>query len=475
MTFAAGFSQCRSSMRSLQRTLTLRYAATMLAALLLIGLWAYLGVRATLESELDRALADAATIMVDVVASGEPLTAHMGASDLSGILTEGERLVVTRDSAGRILASNSSLGAELPLDTAAMIVARTGARGWANTHWAEHDFRTIYQPGSRDEAATGVAVVQVAVSVVPLFHATNSILVRIVATVLLGTLVTGVGAAWLARSSLKPVADVAAQARSIHSRGGLQRITVHADVLELQSLIEVLNGMLARLDNALNAQRRIIRDVGHELRTPITAMRGEVEIALHRERRPEEYRSLLSSILEEVDRLGLMGEQLIFLTRFESGDVELRREPVELADLVRTVTRQLGRRLHGHPVRLDALSPHAGIDADRRLLGLALEQLLDNVIRHTPEGTEVRLGVGDAPDQVTLSVEDAGPGVPEELLPHLFAPFLLLDPARSRTGAGGVGLGLAMFAAIIELHGGKASASRSPSGGLRVVMTFPRR
>jgi two-component system OmpR family sensor kinase len=462
-------------MRSLQRTLTLRYAATMLAALLFIGLWAYLGVRTKLESELDRALADAATIMSDVVASGEPLTAHLGASDLGGLLTDGNRLVVTRDSAGKILRSNSLLGDGIPLDSSAMIVARSGQSGWATTTWQGRLFRSVYVPGPNPGRgpAAGVAVVQVAASVTPLFQATQTILLRILATVVLGTLLTGVGAAWLARSSLQPVAEVAAQAQSIQARGGPQRITAHADVIELGSLIEVLNAMLARLERALSVQRRIIRDVGHELRTPISAMRGEIEIALNRERSPEEYRALLGSVLEEVDRLALMGDQLIFLTRFEAGEAELQPERVDLAELTRSTVRQVSRRLSSYPLTLREAALGLYCDADPRLLSLAIEQLLDNVTRHTPAGTVVHIGLAREGERVTLTVEDSGPGVADGLIPQLFSPFFLADESRTRTRAGGVGLGLSVVNAIAGLHGGAVSGSRSRLGGLKVLLSIP--
>lgn len=462
-------------MRSLQRTLTLRYAATMLAALLFIGLWAYLGVRTTLENELDRALGEAAVIMSDVVATGEPLTAHAGGSDLSGAVTEGIRLVVTRDSSGRILNSNSRLAATLPLDSSAMIIARSGQPGWATTTWGGRIFRSIYVPGPTPGRgpAGGVAVLQVAASVTPLFHATRTILIRIFATIFLGTLATGVGAAWLARSSLEPVAEIAAQAQSIHSRGGPQQITVYADVIELRSLVEVLNAMLSRLERALSVQRRIIRDVGHELRTPISAMRGELEVALNRDRRPEEYRTLLGSVLEEVERLGQMGDQLIFLTRFEAGEAELRTERVDLAQLAAGAARHVGRRLSGCLLEVGEAPAGLYCDADPRLLSLAIEQLLDNISRHTPAGTRGRIELGRARDRVTLSVEDSGPGVPDALLPQLFSPFFLADESRTRLRAGGVGLGLSVVSAIVGLHGGVVSGSRSELGGLKVLLSLP--
>ncbi len=442
----------------------------MLAALLIIGLWAYLGVRSTLERELDEELASAAALMVDAIGLGESLSFHGGGGDPSDSVTAGNRLVLARDSSGRILESNSRIAVDIPLDIVALTLARAGERGWSMTEWAGRQFRSVYVPGPpQGRRRSGeVAVVQVAASVNPLFHATRAVLLRMLATALLGTGLTWLGAGWLARSSLEPVAEIAAQARSIRSDG---KITVHADVVELQDLIGVLNGMLSRLDAALVEQRRIIRDVGHELRTPITAMRGEIEVALRRERAPEAYRALLGSILEEVDRLALIGDQLITLTRFEAGDLIVTRKQVNVAALIADVVSQAPRRLAAHRVRVGSLPTRLTAEVDPHLVSLALAQLLENVVRHTPAGTEAVIGAEHGAGALRITIEDSGPGVAAEKIPQLFAPFFQLDPARTR-GAG-VGLGLAVVAAILRLHGGSASAASSPLGGLRIVLTFP--
>ncbi|MBK6423913.1 MAG: hypothetical protein IPF77_17215 [Gemmatimonadetes bacterium] len=269
-------------MRSLQRTLALRYGFTMLVALVTVALWAFLGVQRTLARQLDLALDDGADLMVDVVAKGEGLAQHAGARDLSVFLDEVNRLVVIRDSGGRVLDYNMPLANILPLDSAAFQTALHGGHAWATNDFAGRRIRSAYvagPPRARGGAAPP-AVVQVAASLRPLQTASDSLLLRLVLTALIGTLLTTAGAGWLARSSLEPVGEIAAQARAVSVRGDGHRITVHADVLELQDLIAMLNGMLQRLDAALIQQRRIISDVGHDLRTPITAMRGELEVAL---------------------------------------------------------------------------------------------------------------------------------------------------------------------------------------------------
>ena len=461
-------------MQSLQRTLALRYGYTMLVALVAIALWAFLGVQRTLERQLDQALENGAALMVDVVAQGEGLAQHAGAEDISVYLDEVNRLVVIRDSGGRVLDYNMPLASILPLDTTAFRTALAGGHAWARNDFTGRRIRSVYVPGpprSR-EGATPRAVVQVAASLRPLRAASDSLLLRMVLTALLGTLLTTLGAGWLARSSLQPVREIAAQARAVSVQGDGRRITAHADVLELQDLIAMLNGMLQRLDAALLQQRRIISDVGHELRTPITAMRGELEVALRAPRTPVEYQGLLRSVLEEVERLAGMGDAMIALARLESGASGLERRDTDLAGLVQHEARRFMAR---HPTLAlappDAGVPPAPVAVDARLLALALGQLLENALRHVPPGTPVRASVHEDGGGVVMVVEDAGPGVPEERLPQLFEPFFRQDQARTR---GGAGLGLTLVRSVARAHGGDAVADRSPLGGLRVRVRLPR-
>ncbi|MBK7785735.1 MAG: hypothetical protein IPJ57_14730 [Gemmatimonadetes bacterium] len=461
-------------MRSLQRTLALRYGFTMLVALVAVALWAFLGVQRTLARQLDLALDDGADLMVDVVAKGEGLAQHAGARDLSVFLDELNRLVVLRDRSGRILDYNMPMASLLPLDSAAFRTALQGRHAWATDTFAGRRFRSVYVTGPAriGEDRAPAAVVQVASSLRPLQQATDSLLLRLVLTALIGTLLTTAGAGWLARSSLEPVGEIAAQARAVSVRGDGHRITVHADVLELQDLIAMLNGMLQRLDAALLQQRRIISDVGHDLRTPITAMRGELEVALRTPRSPVEYQALLRSVLEEVDHLAGMGDAMIALARLEAGEAILDRRDTDLVALVQHEARRFAAR---HPALAlappETPAPATSVTVDARLLGLALGQLLENALRHVPPGTPVRTGVRDEDTGVALVVEDAGPGVPAEQLPRLFEPFFRQDLARTR---GGAGLGLTLVRSVAQAHGGAVLADRSPLGGLRVRVVLPR-
>ncbi len=436
----------------------------MLVALVAIALWAFLGIQLTLERQLDAALEATGLLMADVVGQGESLRHHSPLTTPGEELPRANRLVVTRDSLGRILDQNFPVAAGLPFDQAAFHAALAGDHAWANDSLAGDRLRSVYLP-----LAGGGAVLQVAASMRPLQAASDVTLLEMLATALVGTLVTTVGAGWLARSSLEPVQEITTQARAVSSAADGRRITAYADVLELQDLIATLNDMLQRLDAALVQQRRIISDVGHDLRTPITAMRGELEVALRAPRSPERYQALLRSVLEEVDHLSDTGEALITLARLETGTVPPVLVESDVDALVAAAVQGYRDR---HPARQVAVVPSMTPPApvDPKLLALAVGQLLENAERYAPAEAPVQVTVRAVAQTVQVVVEDGGPGVPDDRLATLFEPFFRGDEARSR---GGAGLGLTLVQSIARAHGGTVMAARSGLGGLRVTVAFP--
>jgi signal transduction histidine kinase len=290
-------------------------------------------------------------------------------------------------------------------------------------------------------------------------------------TVLLGTVATALGAGWLAGSTVEPVLEITEQAKSIHPGAG-RRITAHADVHEFAGLVAVFNDVLTRLDRAFDAQRRMIADAGHDLRTPLTAMRGELEVALRGERRPDEYRAVLRSVLEEVDHLTSISESLALLARLETGELSLHRVEVDIGMIVERATQNARARAGSREVSFNAPADDATLAADNKMISIAVNQLLDNAIKHTPEGTRVVASLAVEDGEVTVIVDDSGTGLSDDDIARLFEHFYRSDTARTRTGA--AGLGLTIAAAIANAHGGTISAQASPLGGLRVLLTIPR-
>jgi signal transduction histidine kinase len=457
--------------RSLQATLQRRFCATMFVALALMGAWAYCGVRRTVQRQLDHSLRSTSQVVRDVLGARQVIAPHRGHVDRERFVSEFNRLVVVRDDAGAILQANATLARSLPLDTLAYRLARDGSEAIVTSSWEGEPVRAIYAPAPAG-APPDAAVVEIAMSLIPLQHDLRTILLLVATTVALASLASLVGSGWLARSALVPVAEIAEQARAISGGRGDQRITLHAGLSEFQHLNAVLNDMVGRLQRAAEWHRRIVRDLGHDLRTPITALRASVEIGLWNERRPDEYRRLLGSALEEVDRLTLISDALVFLGRLESGGLHIERQPIDLAATVASAVERMQQRIGAHVFRYVRPEEPLVVQGDARLLSLALDQLFDNAKRHTPPGTVIEASAGATNGTIELAIEDNGPGVSEDVLPHLFEPFFRTDPARGRES--GPGLGLALVARIVELHGGAARATRGAAGGLQIRIELPR-
>ncbi len=454
---------------SLRRTLAVRYSLTMAVALLAIALWSYLGVRNTLREQLDQSLHSSYELQALALEHGDRLPILSSGGDGGRFLRRVNRLVVVRDSTGRVFQANHGDAAGLGLDTAAFHSALSGRPANAEGTWKGHGLRSLYGPVP--QGAQGVAVLQVAASLDPLERAGRGVLIRLIATALLGSLATLVGAAWLARSALAPVADIEAQARRIQGDRSGQRITVHADVAEMRGLTEVLNRMLERLDRSAQWHRQIIRDLGHDLRTPVTTLRATAETALMSERSADQYRSVLASMMEEIDRLELIGDAMRLLASLESGELAPQLVDADLRAVAGQAVDRARERAPGHEVLFVPPTEALPARVDTRHLGVMLDQLLDNVHRHTPAGSRAQVRAESREGLVCLTVEDDGPGVPEEKLRHLFDRFYRGDPARGR--AAGAGLGLTLAAAIVDLHRGRITAEPGLAGGLRVRIEVP--
>ncbi|NIM49786.1 MAG: HAMP domain-containing protein [Gemmatimonadales bacterium] len=458
-------------MYSLRRTLAVRFSLTIFVALLFIALWAYLGAQRVLRRELDRSLAAAAQLQSAALAAGLPIAVHTEPARMDEFIDMVNRFVAVRNAETTVVASNTYLAFDLPLDEASFERALTGEQVWTTQNWGRNRVRSFYGPAPA-ENRTDEAVVQVSASLRPLAAASREVLFLLLGTVLLGTVATALGAGWLAGSSVAPVEEITQQAEGIQAGPVDQRITAHADVDEFAGLVKVLNGMLQRLDRAFESQRRMIADAGHDLRTPLTAMRGQLEVALRGERHPDAYRSTLNSVLEEVDHLISISDSLVLLARLDAGELALDRVDTDVAAIVDGATGHARARADGREIRFTGPTSDATAAVDAQMLSVVINQLLDNCIKHTPPDTRVQATVTADATDVTVTVEDDGPGLPAEVLPHLFEHFYRSDAARSRTGA--AGLGLTVAAAIVDAHGGTIEAAGSALGGLRVTLRLPR-
>jgi len=257
---------------------------------------------------------------------------------------------------------------------------------------------------------------------------------------------------------------------------------------ELAELMRDFDRMAERIEGLVDSQSRLLKDVSHELRSPLARL--SVALGLARQRATPEVESSLNRIELEADRLNQLIQRLLTISRLESGTDGLRRTRLSLRELVEQVAQDAEYETPGRGCRVTAITTTdaAGmdqnghdeflVDGDPDLLRSAVENVVRNATRYTTEGTtvEVRLerqqaANGDG-EEIIVRVLDCGPGVPDQALPKIFEPFYRLDDARNRQ-TGGAGLGLSIADRAIRLHGGQLRASNRKEGGLQVEMRIP--
>ncbi|MGF6606673.1 two-component system heavy metal sensor histidine kinase CusS [Paraburkholderia sp. WSM4175] len=284
----------------------------------------------------------------------------------------------------------------------------------------------------------------------------------------------------LIRAALRPLRDIAASASLVTVNRLNTRIAVARVPSELETLVASLNAMLERVDHGFQRLSRFTADLAHDMRTPLSNMRGAAEVALARPRSVDEYESLLASNLEECDRLSRMIENVLFLARAEHPqfvkhmrEFDAARELSHIAEYFEGIAEEALVRVR--------VSGTASLTADLELFRRAVSNLLANAIRYTPQGGEIVLDASASADAVRVTVSNEGQPIAAEHLDRIFDRFYRIDPSRSslpssglsRGSTGSAGLGLAIVRTIMELHGGSVHA-QSDARSTRFVLVFRR-
>ena len=457
---------------SIRTRLTLWYSGLLLVILAAIGALSYSWLRRTVHQDLDASLLTVARAIRDTGAPDRP------EREVEALLREMlgpelyDKFFRLLDPEGRPHTSGSPpRGDALPLSGPARARALRG----------ESTLETVAGPGAEPlrvftmpivRNGRVVDIVQVGTSV----RRAEAVLDRYLQTLLvlipLGVGLAALGGAVIARIALRPVDEMTRTARRITAEDLSRRVERPGTGDEMERLALTLNGMLARLEAAFTQTRRFAADAAHELRTPLAALRGGIEVALRAERTPEEYRRVLASSLEEVERLIRLAEDLLLLSRSSAGP-DVTRAPVDLEPLLLDVF-DVGARLGqgaGVSVRTDAMAS-ATVRGDATALRRALLNLIENAIKYTPPGGKVELSLTTADGMAVITVSDTGIGLDPADANRIFEPFVRLDAARARD-TGGAGLGLAIARSIAVAHGGTLTVESRPGAGSRFVLRLP--
>jgi signal transduction histidine kinase len=316
-----------------------------------------------------------------------------------------------------------------------------------------------------------IGFLQVATSREPLESAQYQLLVSLLVLGSAGLIISAVLGAFLARRALRPVDRITQTALAIYRAENLgRRVPVHRAEDEVGRLSAAFNEMLDRLSSLFTAQQRLVADVSHEMRTPLTVIRGNVDLLNAMGCADPES---LDALRKETDRMTRMVGDLLLLSQADAGQLSMQIHPTKLASIIADVERS-GRVLAGERVRVSAVAdPAVIIAADPDRLKQVLLNLTDNAIKHTPDGGDVRLeATGVFNGFARISVIDTGIGIPEDDVLHVFERFYRVDKSRSRE-RGGIGLGLSIAQKIVEAHKGRITVSSKVGVGTTFDVYVP--
>ena len=273
----------------------------------------------------------------------------------------------------------------------------------------------------------------------------------------------------VARRGLQPVSQMAATMTRITPTQLHERLHPARWPAELQPLATAFNRMLDRLEDSFTRLSQFSADLAHELRTPVGNILGAAEVALTRERDPAEYRDVLVTTAAECERLSAIVDNLLFLARADAARDQLQRTAFDAAAAVEKVSAFYRDALEDRHLQITSAG-QGEILGDPVLFERAINNLLDNAVRFTPDGGAITASISSDGTNTTIRVSDNGCGIESQHLPRVFDRFYRADQSRSSRGTG---LGLALVKSIVDLHGGSAAIQSEPDRGTTVTLIFP--
>ena len=456
---------------SIRLRLTVWYVLLLAVILAAFGAGVYLVLRQVLYDNLDESVQNEATSFLGAIEyeGGRPSLAMVPSSNP----TEDEWFVRVFDVSGEPTFNSIEGQSSLPVDPDTV---NRGLAGETNLRWVKlggisDGFRTATLPIKLDGRIVGVLELGRSEEDVSDVLTTLLLIMGIAFPATLGIAI--LGGFLLAGRALAPVDNITSLARRISAERLGQRLNLRLPNDEIGRLASTFNDMIQRLDDGFMRQRQFTTDASHELRTPLTIMKGQIDVALQRQRDPEDYRRVLQAVNEEVDRLIRLAGSLLTLTRADAGQIPMTLETIDLGEVANGALEQVRSPATDKNVGLEIEpGPPESVRADENLLLQLVLNLLDNAIKYTPGGGQVILGWKLNENYVELQVRDTGIGIDQENIPYLFDRFYRVDKARSRTD-GGVGLGLAISRWIAEAHGGSIRVESALGKGSIFTLLLP--
>jgi len=314
-------------------------------------------------------------------------------------------------------------------------------------------------------------IIQLSRSLKPMYFVLNRLKAALSIFLPLAILFVITSGVFLTKKALRPVDNMTSVMQQITSKNLNQTIELPEANDEIKRLAETFNIMLIRLNQAFFSQQQLIQDVSHELKTPLTALKGEQEVALNRKRSAEEYESVLLVNLESINRMSQLVENLLALARIENKDSVLKTESINLADTIKQILSSMKPLADQKKISLHFSSNvQVFIQADTNQVNRVISNIVDNAIKYTSNNGEVNIELSKENDFTKIVISDTGIGITNDELPRIFDRFYRVDKSRSSPG---FGLGLSIAKSIVDAHKGKIEVDSLPNKGTTVTVFLP--
>ena len=448
---------------SLRLRLTLLYTTFMGGILLIFGAAVYILVNVILLNQVDTMLESVANDIMQV--SKVDSVGELSLISLPPLDMTSNAYVQVWGPDGRIVATSPSIGALIkPLDP---IGLKSGSPLYEDSYLDGAHLRVLSVPLVAGERVIGT--LQVGASLIVVDATRTNLLSTMVVISVLAVLLAGIGSWAVLGRALSPLESITETVDQINRADDLSRRIPYQDETddEIGEMVVSFNQTLERLESLFTSQQRFLADVSDELRTPLTVIKGNVDLMRRMKEADEES---LSSIDQEAGRLTRLVGGLLMLAQAESGKLALNFAPVELDLLLTEVFTEM-RVLASSKVKVHLNDiDQVMVNGDRDRLKQVFLNLISNAIQYTPAGGEIFLSIRKLGDQARIIVRDTGPGIPAEDLPHIFDRFYRAEKSRTRSKTSGFGLGLSIAHWIVEHHGGQIKVESKEGEGTTFVI-----
>jgi len=466
-------------LKTIKFKLTLWYVVILAIILSSFSLFLYFTLADSLYTGVDNKIKTMAEIVVSSARS--PFGAGTSITDLDQIMTKRfgirplGRFIQILDESGRVGDRSTNLrDVQIPISVQTLKAASKGKTTFETVEvMGKYPLRVVTMPVTENEKMVGI--VQVGSSLEGVEEALQQLLLILLIAVPVALLITSAGGLFLANKALRPVDEITQIARRIGSGDLSQRIRIKRVNDELGRLASTFNEMIAKLETSFRQVRRFTADASHELKTPLTILRGEVEVGLKKKRGMKEYQRILASNLEEISRMSRIVDDLLTLSRADMGEVSMEREEIELSTLAREVWEDLQILAREKRIQLKFMDDgFTKVEGDPLFLRQLILNLTENSLKYTPSGGKVELKVKGDQEQgeVRIFVSDTGVGIARKDLKRIFDRFFRVDKARTRN-TGGTGLGLSICQWIVQAHEGQIAVESTVGKGSTFTVTLP--